>query len=97
MKVRFTLAALRQIERILGEAEVHSPHGAAGMRTRFSAVIGLLEDYPLAGQATSRKGARRIVLTPYPYILFYRVVADEIIVTRIRHGAGRPLLGEGLP
>ena len=46
--------------------------------------------HPFAGQATNRRGIRRVVVTPYPYVLTYRVAEDEIIVRTIRHAARRP-------
>ena len=50
----------------------------------------MLLDYPNAGQATSRQGVRRVILTPYPYVIFYRVTAAEIVVMRFRHAARKP-------
>jgi toxin ParE1/3/4 len=50
----------------------------------------VLLDHPKAGQATSRQGVRRVVLTPYPYVIFYRVTAAEIVVMRFRHTSRKP-------
>ncbi|MCQ8780609.1 type II toxin-antitoxin system RelE/ParE family toxin [Aurantimonas sp. CSK15Z-1] len=41
--------------------------------------------------ATSRPGVRRLVLSPYPYVVFYRVAATEIVILRFRHTARKPL------
>lgn len=30
---------------------------------------------------------RRIVAMPYPYLVFYRVVDDEVVVIGVRHAA----------
>ena len=45
----------------------------------------------MAGQATERFGQRRLIVSPYPYVVFYRVRDDEVIIQRIRHTARRPL------
>jgi len=34
-----------------------------------------------------RLGIRRVPLLRYPYIVFYKVIADEVIVLRVVHGA----------
>jgi plasmid stabilization system protein ParE len=34
---------------------------------------------------------RRYGLTPYPYIIDYRVAGDDLIVMRLRHTARRPV------
>jgi toxin ParE1/3/4 len=34
-----------------------------------------------------RPGVRRVPLVRYPYILFYKVLADEVVVLRVVHGA----------
>ena len=68
-----------------------SPAGAERIRDRISATVDLLALYPQAGQGTSRAGVRRVVLTPYPYVIFYRTTAREIIILRFRHAARKPL------
>lgn len=55
----------------------------------------MVQEHPHAAQATSRANTRRVVLAPYPYVLFYRVAADEVIITRFRHTARKPLKGMG--
>jgi plasmid stabilization system protein ParE len=37
------------------------------------------------------RGLRRIAVFPYPYFIFYRVLADEIVIHGIRHAARDPL------
>ncbi len=33
---------------------------------------------------------RRLVVSPYPYLIFYRVADDALVIHGIRHGARRP-------
>ncbi|WP_239681557.1 type II toxin-antitoxin system RelE/ParE family toxin [Methylorubrum thiocyanatum] len=51
----------------------------------------LLPQHPFARQATVRRGVRRIVASPHPYVLTYRIRNDEIIIRSVRHTARRPL------
>jgi len=61
------------------------------VKRRIQAIINLLAEYPVAGEATDRPGQRRMVASPYPYAIFYRVHEDEVIIQRIRHTARRPV------
>ena len=44
---------------------------------------------PYAGQATDLPGVRRLTLSPYPHLIFYRVTDSEVIVQRMRHTSRR--------
>lgn len=46
-----------------------------------------LSEQPFAGSSTPRKNTRRFFLKPYPYTVYYRVGADEIIIQRFRHAS----------
>jgi plasmid stabilization system protein ParE len=41
------------------------------------------------GQATDLPGVRRLTLSPYPYLIFYRATESEVIVQRMRHTSRR--------
>ena len=90
MKLRYTKTALRQIEQALSYIEARSTRGAESVARRTETVLALLLDHPQAGQLTSREGVRRVTLTPYPYVVFYRVTATEIVIQRFRHAARKP-------
>jgi plasmid stabilization system protein ParE len=91
VKLRYTLRAARQIEKALDDIARISPKGASSVRIRIQGIAVLLRQHPLAGRATSRAGVRRISLTPYPYLIVYRVADDEIIIQRFRHSARKPI------
>ena len=42
------------------------------------AVTALLIDHPHSGQSTDLEGVRRVIVSPHPYLIFYRVTADTI-------------------
>jgi toxin ParE1/3/4 len=41
--------------------------------------------FPQLGAPTDTSGIRRVLALPYPYVIFYEAMADEIVVHRIRH------------
>ena len=91
MRVRFTVPAARSLERVLDHIAEHWPQGAKHVQARIQSMVALLAQYPYAGQPTGRRGARRIAASPYPYLIFYRAMDDEIIIDAIRHAARRPV------
>jgi toxin ParE1/3/4 len=95
VRLRVTRRAATQIERALDYIEAESPQGANRMRERIRTLFLLLAQHPHAGQATDLPGVRRLPVSPYPYLIFYRVTGDEVIVQRMRHTSRRPLSASG--
>jgi len=91
VNIRYTRRAARQLETILAYIRSRSPQGAAHVLDRLDIALAIAVEQPLSGQPTSRPGYRRLVLNPYPYVIFYRATAMEIIIHGIRHAARRPL------
>jgi toxin ParE1/3/4 len=78
-----------QIAKALAHIEAESPQGANHVRERIQTLFRLLAQHPYAGQATDLPGVRRLTLSPYPYLIFYRVTDNEVIVQRMRHTSRR--------
>jgi toxin ParE1/3/4 len=38
-------------------------------------------------EVAERPGVRRVPLVRYPYLIFYKIFADEVVVLRVVHGA----------
>jgi plasmid stabilization system protein ParE len=91
VKVRFTRQALRQMVEILDYIEARSPQGAENVKRRLGAVIGLLADHPDTGQVTNKGKLRRVVVSPYPYVIFYQLDTTGVVIHGVRHAARRPL------
>jgi toxin ParE1/3/4 len=89
--VRYTRGALRQLADILDYIEAQSPQGAENVKRRLQAVVQLLADHPNVGRATNKGDIRRVVVRPYPYVIFYRPEPAGIVIHGVRHAARRPL------
>jgi toxin ParE1/3/4 len=72
VKVRYTRQALRQLTEVLDYIEARSPSGAENVKRRLQDVVDLLADHPNSGQATDKGTLRRFLVSPYPYVVFYR-------------------------
>lgn len=94
MKVRYTLPALADLNSILDHIAAQSPTGAKRVQARIRALIDFLLLYPHVGVRTDDPAIRRLVTTPYPYLIFYEPTETEIIIHAIRHAARDP---SGMP
>ncbi len=90
MKLRYTLRGAAELNKVLSDIRKESPQGARNVGLRIQEIIGLLVQYPQAGQLTSKGRLRRIAVYPYPYLIFYRAREDEIVIHGVRHSARRP-------
>lgn len=90
MRLRFTLPALDDLDEILGHIDRESPLGARKVKRRIQQVCNLLTTHPKMGTRTEDLSIRRVVVTPYPFLVFYEIGDDEVIVHAIRHGARAP-------
>ena len=90
MKLRYTRRAADELEEVLAYIEERSPLGAHHVQARIQVIIELLLRHPRAGQLTSSRRVRRLVGSPYPYLIFYEVTQDQIVIHGIRHAARRP-------
>ena len=60
------------------------------MHNRVRGITNLLLQCPQAGVQTDDPGIRRMTTTPYPYLIFYEVADNEIIIHAVRHSARDP-------
>jgi toxin ParE1/3/4 len=90
VKPRYTLRGAAELDEILAYIEQRSPQGARHVQARIQAIINLLLQYPHAGQPTSKGRLRRVVASPYPYLIFYEAAGDEIIIHAVRHASRKP-------
>lgn len=100
MRLRYTVAALADLDAALGYIAERSPQGARRVQRRIRDVIGLLKTAPFIGTRTDDPSMRRMTTTPYPYLIFYEVNGVDVIIHAVRHTArdlsGIPAGGETL-
>lgn len=87
MRVRYTKTALRQLREILGYIQSQSPQGERHAQQRIAELLTVLETHPRIGVRTDDRRIRRLVATPYPYVILYQVRADDVVIRSFRHGA----------
>ena len=87
MKLRYTEPAAIELAAVLDYLAERSPDGAARVLARIRAIERLLLLFPYSGEVTRLDWLRRVTTQPYPYVIYYEVAGDEIVVHRIRHAA----------
>ena len=90
MRLRYTRPALADLADILDHIAVESPSAARKVARRIKAITDLLLRHPEVGRLTDEEGIRRIDVRPFPYLIFYEHLDDEIIIHAVRHGARDP-------
>ena len=87
MEIRWTEEAAADLERITDFLFEHAPGRAADVgRTIYNAPAPLVK-FPRLGRPGKKEGTRELVLSPFPYIIVYKVLDDAVQLVRILHGA----------
>ncbi len=90
MRLRYTQPALADLSAILDYIAAHSPQGARRVQARIQTLTDLLLQHPYVGRCTNDPAIRRLVITPYPYLVFYEATESEVIIHAVRHAARDP-------
>lgn len=91
LTIRFDARALADFAEIRDYLVERSPTGAERVRLHLIQTIERLADFPFLGRPTDEPGVRVLVLTRYPYLVFYAVIADDVVILHVRHGAREPV------
>jgi len=88
MRVRYSRLASKDLISILSELAAKNLSAPRRFEARIRQLSERLGQYPNSfEEVADRPGIRRAPLQRYPYLLFYEVVADEVIILRIMHGS----------
>jgi plasmid stabilization system protein ParE len=90
VRLRYTLPALADLDSILTYIADASPQGAKRVQKRIQDVINLLLTHPQIGIRTEDPVIRRLTTTPYPFLIFYEIGDEEIVIHAVRHAARDP-------
>lgn len=87
MRVRFTDTALSELEDILRFLSERNPRAATVLAKRVREMATLLAEYPLSGREADEPGVRIASVVRYPFLVFYTVATDEVVILNVRHTA----------
>jgi plasmid stabilization system protein ParE len=84
MKVRYSSRA----HSIIDYLNERNPHAARNVGRALDTTMGLIGRFPDSGR---RVGDVRVLpVGPYPYLIYWTVVADDVWILHIRDGRRRP-------
>ena len=87
MRVRWTSDAADDLERISDYIAEDRPETARLIALDIIRSVDALDAFPKRGPPGRVEGTRELVLAALPFIAVYEVLADEVQVLRILHGA----------
>ena len=97
MKLRYSPRATADLVAIADYLTERNPFAARTVEVAIRKTIELLGEFSGSGRAlTQRPNVRVMPLARYPYLVFYTVTANEVLILHIRHGARRPVEPEDL-
>jgi addiction module RelE/StbE family toxin len=89
MNIRYTDRAVADLEAIADYLVQRSPQGARKVKVAIERAVEQLERFPGLGTRQTTEGVRKLVVSKYPYLVFYvaDISADEVRILTVQHSA----------
>jgi len=91
MNVVYAPRALRDLQGISAYLLEVSPAGTRNALGAIRSSISTLSYFPEIGPLVDDVGHRRMSVPRYPYVIFYRIDAPDLLILHIRHTSRRPI------
>jgi plasmid stabilization system protein ParE len=89
MKVSFTETAYAELGDIHSFLIQINPTAARTVVARIESTVRQLGMFPYIGRPKYRQNVRMFPVRRFPYLIFYTIEADEVVILSIRHAARR--------
>ena len=89
MKLSIGRLAARQIRSIYAYIAHDNHQAAAKVVARIDEVAKFIAANPGAGRATLDPDVRAFPVNPYPYVIYFRNLRDEVRIVRVLHAEQR--------
>ena len=95
MKIAYSPRAVADIASIADYLTERSHQGALAVERRIREVLDRLAEFPRMGlELAQRPRVRVMPIGRYPYLIFYTVAGNELVILHLRHGSRKPLKGD---
>jgi plasmid stabilization system protein ParE len=89
MSPRYTDTARDETNDIFAHIAKDNSHAAAEVAATIEATISRLLAFPRLGSPTNVAGVHMTIARPHPYLIFYSIEDDELVIRNVRHPARR--------
>ena len=89
MRIGWLDEAVDDLESLRAYIATDNPTAADRIVGQLSRSVARLGDFPNAGRAGRVAGTRELTVPRTPFVVVYHVVADEVRILRVLHGAQR--------
>jgi plasmid stabilization system protein ParE len=89
MRVRFTETAYGELGDIHSFLVQLNPIAARAAVARIESTARQIGMFPYMGRVKYRQNVRMFPVRRFPYLIFYTIEADEVVILSIRHAARR--------
>jgi addiction module RelE/StbE family toxin len=89
MRVRYTIPAQADLDDIYTYISENNPFAAERIKRQIKIDAELLGELPFIARESDSPGIRVRKVRRYPYLIFYSVDDDEVVILHVRHGARR--------
>ena len=97
MKVRYSPRATADTIAIADYLTDRNRAAAQAVESAIRRAVDLLSEFPGSGRAlTQRSNVRVMPVIRHPYLIFYTVHSNEVLILHIRHGVRAPVNPEEL-
>ena len=86
MRVRYSPRSIEDLETIRLYIGKDNPNAAWVVASFIRRSIAGLQEWPYHGRATDKENVGRLVVTNYPYVVYYRVT-DTVLILTVMHTA----------
>ena len=87
LKLRYTKRAQTDLSEIFKYVDVHDKLAAKRIITAIEHSAIILADHPLSGRQTDFANVRVKPVPNYPYLMFYVVGENDLVILRVWHTA----------
>lgn len=91
MNIVYAPRALRDLKNIGAYLTERNPEGAANVLGAIKSSIDTLSFFPQIGRLVDEAGHRRVPVVRYPYLIFYRIDGNELLILHVRHTSRRAI------
>ena len=86
-RVRWTMPAATDFMRIVERIRDDNPSAAQRVAQSIYKGVAALRTFPHRGRIGLAPETRELVFAPWPYIVVYEIIEDDVQILRIRHAS----------